>query len=166
MNNNTFEAIDEQYKNLVEEKTQFEVKIVDLNENISTLNTKIEETTNNFTQINKQYEALNETYSALQKDYDNVVMERNELVSYKKDIVDSNKKDVINSYSEFLSSELLADYMANMDKYSVEELDMKLTYEQKKANPSMFTNDKGAGYVPKDVSTDKWKSILSPYENK
>ena len=167
MNNNTFEVIDEQYKNLTEEKVQFEVKIVELNGDISTLNTKIEETNNNFTQINEQYEALNKTYSTLQNDYNNVVAERDELVSYKKDIVDNNKKDIINSYSEFLSSDLLAEYEANMDKYTVEELDMKLTYEQKKANPSMFTKkDDGASYIPSKAPTDKWKSILSPYENK
>lgn len=167
LNSNSYELVDQQYKNLVEQNSEFDAKIVELNNTISTLNMNIEQANENFAQIQTQFEDLNNNYTTLQNDYNNTVQERDELASYKKDIVDSNKKAIINSYAEVLPTELLEEYTANLDAWTAEEIDMKLTYEQKKANPSMFTKqDAGNGYIPKDAEIDKWKSILSRYENK
>jgi hypothetical protein len=52
-----------------------------------------------------------------------------------------------------------------MDNHTIEELDMKLTYEQKKANPGLFSSAPAApAYVPKDEDCGRSiNDILSKY---
>jgi hypothetical protein len=57
--------------------------------------------------------------------------------------------------------------MKNLDNYTIEELDMKLTYEQKKANPGLFSKQVPApgAYIPKDGDNGRGiNDILSRYE--
>ena len=63
-------------------------------------------------------------------------------------------------------------YSESLDAYTVEELDMKLCYEIKKGNPSIFfgSNDNPNGIIPKQTGQSNFKDplceLLNKYENK
>lgn len=57
-----------------------------------------------------------------------------------------------------------------MDKYTAEELDMRLTYECKKINPTIFSKNPvnpQPSYLPKEEPTGRGiNDILAHYEKK
>ena len=54
-----------------------------------------------------------------------------------------------------------------MDNYTLEQLDMQLTYEQKKAHPEVFTKNAPAAYVPKEETPKSGiEALLSKYERR
>lgn len=57
-----------------------------------------------------------------------------------------------------------------MDNYTAEELDMRLTYECKKVNPTIFSKnpvEPQPAYVPKEEPTGRGiNDILAKYEKK
>ena len=57
-----------------------------------------------------------------------------------------------------------------MDNYTTEELDMRLTYECKKVNPTIFSKNPVTPqpqYIPKEESTGRGiNDILANYERK
>jgi hypothetical protein len=89
------------------------------------------------------------------------------LASYKKNVEDTAKLEIISAYEDSLSEDVLNTYRNNLDAYTCEELDMQLTYAQKKANPSMFQKQATPAYIPKDENTNGGiNSILAKYEKK
>lgn len=176
--------IEGQVATLTEEKQNYSIKVGELENNISTLTTERDEAQTNFQSVSEQLEAVNneltqerENYSALQTSYGelqtnfaNIETERNELANFKKDVLDNQKKNVISNYTELLDADVLATYTTNMDQYTAEELDMRLTYECKKVNPSIFsknTVEPQPAYVPKDQAEGRGiNDILARYEKK
>ena len=62
------------------------------------------------------------------------------------------------------NKETISEYRNNLDNYTVTDLDMRLAYELKKANPSVFSKKSDNGYVPKDETTNALDEILSKYK--
>jgi hypothetical protein len=93
--------------------------------------------------------------------------ERDNLVSYKKGVEDNEKKAVIANYVGFVNAEILEQFTNDLDNYTAAELDIRLTYEQKKAHPEMFTQGVKPAYVPKDdTKKGTLEEILAKYERK
>ena len=166
--NGNVEILTNDVNNLTEQNSQYSTQIEELNNSISTLTVERDEAQSNYdaahaslTEVNNNYNELNNTYAA-------VVVERDNLLAYKKNIEDEAKKAVVNEYVEHLSEEIIETYMKNLDNYTIEELDMKLTYEQKKANPGLFSKQVHApgAYIPKDNDDGSRgiNNILSRYE--
>lgn len=154
---------------LTEENSNYSTKVEELENNNSTLITERDEVRANYTDTLSKYEELTATFNALQGSYDAVVAEKDVLVAYKYEIEMNAKKAVVDSYVEHLSEEVIEVYMKNLDSYSIEELDMKLTYEQKKANPNLFTKTPVAPaqniIIPKDDGCERGiNDILARYE--
>jgi predicted transcriptional regulator len=122
-----------------------------------------DEATNKFTN------AYNELVEA-QATIESLTIERDELATYKKNIVDTEKRNIINGYSEQLDAEIIASYTANMDNYSAEQLDMELTYKVKITRPDLFakTPVSTPAYIPKDTTPQSsgLEALLSRYEKK
>ena len=97
-----------------------------------------------------------------------VTAERDGLAAYKKSVEDEAKKAVVNNYIEQLPEEVIESYMNNLDNYTIEDLDMRLTYEQKKANPVLFSKTPAPApnaFVPKeDDGGRSINDILAKYE--
>ena len=145
--NVTFEKVSK----LEEANSNFEQKIEELNSNISTLETEKELFA---TQINDANEQIN-----------TLIEQVNSLNSYKTEVEKNEKQAVIESYSELLSEEILADYEAKIADYSVIDLDKELAYELKKTNKSVFSKDPVAVRIPKDeVTRTGIEAILSKYK--
>jgi chromosome segregation ATPase len=177
--------VEETIATLTTEKENYSTKVEELENNISTLTTERDEAQTNFQTVSEQLETVNgelnqerENYVSLQTSYNelsanyaNVEAERNELATFKKDVIDNQKKTVISEYAELLTAEIIQNYIDNMEKYSAEELDMRLTYELKKTNPSIFsknnTTETTPAYVPKEEPVGRGiNDILARYEKK
>jgi hypothetical protein len=151
LNGDTYDLVEENLLN-ANENAQ---KIVELNDQISTLNQEIENK-------NNQFNELSEEKSKLENEVES-------LNSYKLNIENQQKEAVIVEYVGKLSDEVLNTYREKFSEYSVLDLDKELTYELKKANPSFFSledSKDNEGMVPKDDNLSGLEAILAKYKNK
>ena len=160
LNGNTYELVSDVLTNAQdnsEKVSDFSSKIEELNNSISTLETERDNANNQVSEYTNQLETANSTIESLNE-------ELNTLKEYKLNIETQQKQAVINEYSEHLSEEILDSYKAKISDYTVEELDMRLAYELKKSNSSVFTKSSEEGFVPKDTPADGLTAILSKYK--
>lgn len=160
LNGNTYELVSDVLTNAQdnsEKVSEFSSKIEELNNSISTLETERDNANNQVSEYTNQLETANSTIESLNG-------ELNTLKEYKLNIETQQKQAVINEYSEHLSEEILDSYKAKISDYTVEELDMRLAYELKKSNSSVFTKNSEEGFVPKDTPADGLTAILSKYK--
>ena len=153
LNGDTYELVQDNLTNAdenAEKIVEFSTKIEELTQNIATLQTEIEN-------YSASANSANETITSLQE-------EINSLKEYKLNIEVQQKNAVINEYSELLSEEVLNSYRDKISDYNTEELDMRLAYELKKNNSSIFTKNSDPGFVPKEVPLDGLAAILSKYK--
>jgi myosin heavy subunit len=153
---------------LTEQNSQYSTQIEELNNSISTLTMERDEAQTSFANANAQLETAAAEFNELNGKYATIVEERDILATYKKNVEDEAKKAVINGYVDQLSEEIIETYMKSLDSYTIEELDMKLTYEQKKANPGLFSKTPAPApqaYLPKEDQGGRGiNDILSKYE--
>ena len=160
LNGNTYELVSDVLTNAQdnsEKVSEFSSKIEELNNSISTLEAERDNANNQVSEYTSQLETANSTIESLNG-------ELNTLKEYKLNIETQQKQAVINEYSEHLSEEILDSYKAKISDYTVEELDMRLAYELKKSNSSVFTKSSEEGFVPKDTPADGLTAILSKYK--
>jgi hypothetical protein len=94
-----------------------------------------------------------------------ITAERDTLATFKKDVEDGRKKTIIADYVSQLPADIIETYTENMDNYSIEDLDMKLTYELKKNHPEIFSKGTPPAYIPKDEgSLGGINAILAKYK--
>ena len=152
---------------LTEENSQYSTKVGELENENSTLTIERDEARTNYENIQNSLNDLNGVYNELNGNYTAVVAERDELASYKKQIETEAKKAVVDSYVEHLSEEIIETYMNNLDAHTIEDLDMKLTYELKKANPNLFSKTPVStpAFLPKEDDGGRGiNDILAKYE--
>ena len=160
LNGNTYELVNDVLTNAqenFEKVSDFSIKIEELNETVSTLTTERDNANAQIGEYTTQLESANSTIQSL-------TGELNSLKDYKLDVENKQKEAVINEYTEHLSEETLNTYRAKISEYSVEELDMRLAYELKKSNSSIFTKNSDEGIIPKDTPLDGLTAILSKYK--
>lgn len=160
LNGNTYELVSDVLTNAqenFEKVSEFSTKIEELNETVSTLTTERDNANAQIGEYTAQLESANGTIESLNGELES-------LKDYKLGIETKQKEAVINEYTEHLSEETLNTYRAKISEYSAEELDMRLAYELKKSNSSIFTKNSDEGIVPKDIPTDGLTAILSKYK--
>ena len=160
LNGNTYELVSDVLTNAqenFEKVSDFSIKIEELNETVSTLTTERDNANTQIGEYSAQLESANSTIESLNGELES-------LKDYKLNIENKQKEAVIEEYSEHLSEETLNTYRAKISEYSAEELDMRLAYELKKSNSSIFAKNNDEGFVPKDVPTDGLTAILSKYK--
>ena len=197
MNENTYEAIDAKFENLNTElntvnadlttantvienlnnnvadlttqNSEFSTKIEELEGNISTLNTEKETAQALYNEVTEKFTNANNALVEAQSTIESLTAERDALATYKKNIVDTEKRNIINGYSEQLDADIIASYTTNMDNYTAEQLDMELTYKVKVTRPDLFAKTPvGTPYIPKDTTPQLsgLEALLSKYEKK
>lgn len=180
----TISSLSTQIENLNTDNQNYSTKVGELEENISTLTTERDDAQTNFANVSAQLDeannalntereaaaALRTEVETLTSNYTALETERNELATFKKNVIDNEKKLVIEAYNETLDAEVLETYTQNMDQYTAEELDMRLTYECKKINPTIFSKNPvnpQPSYLPKEEPTGRGiNDILAHYEKK
>lgn len=166
--NNDIETLNGTITTLTEQNSEYSTKVEELESSISTLTTERDEARTNFDNVQDSLNKLTDTHTELTNNYNAVLAERDTLASYKKTVETEAKKAIVDNYVEHLSEEVIEEYMKNLDNYTLEDLDMKLTYEQKKANPALFSKQNathGGAYVPKeDDCARSINEILARFE--
>lgn len=135
LNGDTYELVNDELTNAhdnSEKVSDFSAKIEELNNSIATLETERDGANTKVNEYSSQLEVANGTINSLNE-------EINTLKEYKLNIETQQKQAVINQYSELLSEEILDSYKDQISGFTVEELDMRLAYELKKSNSSIFT---------------------------
>ena len=168
--NETIKTLEGDVENLSTQNSEYSTKIGELEGNISTLNTEKETAQALVNEVTDKFTNASNALAAAQSTIDALTVERDELATYKKNIVDTEKRTVINGYSDQLDAEIIASYTANMDNYTAEQLDMELTYKVKVTRPDLFakTPVSPAAYIPKDTTPQLsgLEALLSRYEKK
>ena len=135
---------------------EFNAKVEELNETISTLNTEKEEVSTKYEEVSHNFEEATNNLEQLNSELD-------ELKNYKHEVELNEKMSVIEQYTTTLNEEVLNDYRAKVDEFTAEELDMRLAYELKKSNPSVFSKNP-TPYIPKEVEPKGIEAILAKYQ--
>ena len=91
----------------------------------------------------KDFELLQENYSKLQSDFEELKVKYDELVAFKAQVEDAKKDEMINKFY-FLSDEDKKEVVENKSKYTVEEIESKLSVicVRNKVNFNLDNNDK------------------------
>lgn len=155
LNGGTYEKVEEIFdeaSNLLEESFNYAQKIEELTTNLATLEAEKETFTTQLDEANAKVEALTK--------------EVDSLSSYKEKIELTEREEVIASYSELLSEDILNLYTEKISEYSAIELDKELAYELKKNSTSIFTKNATPNMIPKDEPQGGIERILSKYKNK
>ena len=168
--NVTIEELNNNVTTLSNENSEFSTKIGELENNISTLNTEKETKEALLNEVTEKFTNASGELATAQATIEALTVERDELATYKKNIVDTEKKNIINGYSEQLDADIIASYTANMDNYTAEQLDMELTYKVKVTRPDLFAKTPvvTTTYIPKDTnpSVGGLEALLAKYERK
>lgn len=161
-------TLTETNENLSTENSNYSTKVGELEETISTLTTERDEARSNYENANARVAEVEGNNSQLTSALASMTEERDSLAAYRKRVEDEAKKAVVDGYVDQLSEEVIDSYMTNLDNYSIEELDMKLTYELKKANPNLFSKNPAPApnaYLPKEGDGGRGiNDILAKYE--
>jgi chromosome segregation ATPase len=167
LNNGTYEKADEIFasvetltqekadlevvnNDLTEKNSEFEQKILDANETISTLETERDE-------IQASFDAQTETLNSLNTELDN-------LKQYKLDIEDKQKEDLFAQYSSKLDNSVIEEYKGKASEFTVDGLDRELAYVLVKSNPTVLSQEAGEGRVPKTGHKTGIEAILDNYK--
>ena len=147
------ETLNSQISDLNTQISEFVAKIAEHEASIATLNTE-NETLN--ASLNAANETIGNKEGELTTAYSTITTltsERDALVAYKNEVIKQQKTAIVTSYTAQLPEEVIEEFLNNLDNYSLEQLDMVLTYEQKKHNPALFAKqavETPNVYIPKD----------------
>jgi hypothetical protein len=167
--NTTIEELNNNVTELSNENSQFSTKIEELEGTISTLNTEKETAQTLLNEVSDKFTTASNDLVVAQSTIDALTAERDALATYKKNIVDTEKKNIINSYSDQLDADIIKTYTDGMDNYTAEQLDMELTYKVKITRPDLFAKvPTGTHYIPKDTTpqVSGLEALLSKYEKR
>ena len=180
----TIDSLNTQIENLNTDNQNYSTKVGELENDISTLTTERDDAQTNFANVSAQLDEANNALNSereavaalrtevevLTSNYTALETEKNELAAFKKNVIDNEKKLIIDQYNEVLDADVLATYTNDMDNYTTEELDMRLTYECKKVNPTIFSKNPvnpQPQYIPKEDPAGRGiNDILANYERK
>ena len=166
--NGQITTLNESNENLTTENSNYSTKVGELEDTISTLTTERDEARSNYDTASARLTEVEGNNSELTTTLAAVTEERDGLAAYKKSVEDEAKKSVVNNYVDQLPEEVIESYMNNLDNYTIEDLDMRLTYEQTKANPVLFSKTPAPApnaFVPKeDDGGRSINDILAKYE--
>lgn len=170
-NGDTFAAIDSKVldaENFAKKIAEDGLQIVELNNQITTLTTERDTNAGLLSTAEANLATVQSEYAAANTQLAAVTEERNALATYRKNVEDGQKNSIIDGYTTLLPEEVLSNYRAHLDNYSLDTLDKELTYEVKKAKPSIFNLDKSPkpSYVPIDSGAgDGLNDLLARYQN-
>lgn len=151
LNGGTYELVNENLEHAQENAEKisgFELKVTELENNITTLNT--------------EKSAIQSNYELEHQKVESLTAENEGLKQYKLSIEAEQKNAVFTEYKDKLSEEILDTYREKAAEYSVADLDKELAYELKKTNFS-FYEKKDNGYLRKDVQKNGIDEILARY---
>ena len=145
LNGGTYIKLDENFvqKQSTEEKiSEYEQKIEEQKDTISTLTTERDEAVSKYAVIEE---------------------ELNNLKEYKLEKEKEEKDAIIDKYSEQLSNEIIQKYTENISEYTAMDLEKDLAYELVQSKPSIFTKENNPRYRKDEEHLSGITAILEQY---
>lgn len=168
--NTSVATLTESNEKLTSENSEYSTKVGELEDTISTLTTERDEARSNYDNASARVAEVEGNNSELNATIATLTAERDDLAAYRKRVEDEAKKAVVDGYIDQLPEDVIESYMNSLDNYTIEELDMKLTYELKKANPNLFSKTPAPApnaYLPKEDEGGRGiNDILARFEKK
>lgn len=143
-----------------EEKSEFEQKIAENEETISTLTTERDNFSAQVTEAQSEIEGLNATVEELNGTI-------NELNTFKTDVEEKEKKAIIAKYSTRLDEEKIEAYTSRIAEFTIKDLEKELALELVENDPSIFSLEgSDNGFVPKTEGYEEGslEALLSKYK--
>lgn len=141
----------EQFDDLKQKKEEYELKIVEQDETISTLQSEKEKVEGEYSIAQETIETLNSQVVDLQ--------------AYKDDIVKNNKQAIINKYAKKLDEKIINEFNEKIDEYSLENLEKELAFSLVNSDTSIF-GDSSSGdgrIIPTNLQPTGIEAILAKY---
>ena len=111
-----------------------------------------------------EYQELLQKFSALQTDFNQLKDEKEKLVKFKNDIEREKKKELINNTFFMLSDEQKKDCVDNIDTYSFDEIEAKLSVICVR-NKVSFVDEPTPPQEEKPTTTYNLDSTITEYDN-
>lgn len=162
LNGDTYELVNENLTNAEKNASdcaEFSTKIEELNSTVATLNTEAESAKTQIAEAQAEFAKVSELNASLTEELDS-------LKTFKKDVETQSKEAVVSEYTGKLPESVLETYREKFDEYTVEELDMHLTYELKKTGATVFTQTPTGVLLKDDTARGGIEEILSRYKIK
>ena len=177
----TYEKIEENFtqmkndiENLTSEKEELNTKFTTVNTEFEALKTSNEETASALAEANTKIEDMNsqittytEQVTTLQSTIDTLTSENESLKQFKLDTEIAEKKALVDSYSEKLDADIIAEYTnEKLAEMSKEDIEKELCFKLVKSNPSVFSKqDSNPQYIPKNEGPKSGlEEILNKYK--
>lgn len=177
----TYEKIEENFtqmkndiENLTSEKEELNTKFTTVNTEFEVLKTSNEETVSALAEANTKIEDMNsqittytEQVTTLQSTIDTLTSENESLKQFKLDTEIAEKKALVDSYSEKLDADIIAEYTnEKLAEMSKEDIEKELCFKLVKSNPSVFSKqDSNPQYIPKNEGPKSGlEEILNKYK--
>lgn len=152
LNNGTYENINENF-----------VVSSEVEEKISDYEQKIEEKDNALSTLNTEKEELQDKYTVAEETINSQNEELESLRNYKMGVENSEKQQVLDKYAEKLSEEVIDAYTNKIGEYTIGDLEKDLAYELVKSSPSIFSIEQQPHLIPKDEPKTGLDAILENY---
>ena len=156
MNGETFAKVDEAFTTIQSENDTNNATIAENKTTIEGLNNSLQSLTEEMNGVKAELETANTKLSE-------TASELETYKNYKLEIETAEKKNVINKYAAKLSEEIIATYNANIENYTITDLEKDLSYELVKATPSLFSLE-GSPMLPKETRVTGIEAILEKYK--
>lgn len=155
------EAMD--YRSLSEAFSETSASLETANNSLEEKSSEITEKEEKISEYETQITTLNTEKEQLSSSIEEKDTELAELREFKNAQIESEKQEVISTYSEQLSEEVLNKYLENLADYTVIDLEKSLAYELVKNTPSIFSM-RESGFVPKGNDLNGLDAVISAYK--
>lgn len=176
----TYEKLNENYaqmKNdiatLTSEKEELNTQFTTVNSEFEALKTSNNETVSALADANSKLEDMNsqiatytEQTTTLQSTIDTLTSENESLKQFKLDTEIAEKQALVDSYSEKLDADIIAEFTnEKLAEMSKDDIEKELCFKLVKSNPSVFTANSEPQYIPKnDGPKSGLEEILNKYK--
>lgn len=160
LNGDTYEKIDEVFRSKVEEVETLTATITDKDSAIEELNGKVGEFETTVGELNTKVDTLTTEKATLETEKSELEVSKGELETYKANKEKAEKQAILSQYSERLEEEVISEFTAKIDKYTIEDLSKELALKLVESNPSIFSKS-GTPLIPQNYG-DKEDAALSP----
>jgi regulator of replication initiation timing len=154
LNNGNYEKVDEAfaaYQEVEEKVSEFEHKIEEQTEQISTLNMEK-------ANLTSENELLTSNYTKLEE-------ELAELKSYKLAKENQAKNTIIDKYAAQLDDEIITSYRERVEEFDEVSLEKELAYELVQSKPTIFSVQDQSQLVPQEEPATGLAAVLEKYRN-
>ena len=117
-----------------------------------------------FAALTAENERLTSEFEKTTQTINTLNAELEALRTFKANVERDQKNAVLNTYAEKLSNEVIENYTARIDEFTVESLEKELAYEFVKATPSIFSAQNPGMVLKDEEPLSGIEAILSKYE--